>query len=217
MRRRLRPEATLATIAATAIVAAGLAATARADAPPFDRGPMTSSANDRASNADRARFERARSLVGKTCELDHDTRLHDEPHVLAAVAVMLEEGEILQVLDARDGWLRVRTEDGTVGWLSASHVTILTTHGGFETTRHDEPRTTREIRREEGAFAMARDIRTADAGLQIWRVPNKNGGVLTSMPAGTEFVIVNDDPGTDFAQVRTRSGYSGWVYEYDLR
>ena len=52
-------------------------------------------------------------------------RLVTDPGIRAEQRSMLREAEPLLVVEHRDGWLRVRSLDGTVGWVDAASAEIL--------------------------------------------------------------------------------------------
>jgi tetratricopeptide (TPR) repeat protein len=63
--------------------------------------------------------------------LDDDPRLREGPSMLAGerrTKTSLTPGSLLEVLDARDGWTKVRLPDGKDGWLPSETLGVVEAH-----------------------------------------------------------------------------------------
>jgi uncharacterized protein YgiM (DUF1202 family) len=132
-------------------------------------------------------------------------RVHSTPSVNASVVTSIAAGERVQILARINGWMKVRTASGQVGWIVASY-----TNKPVAATRSTAVRNTSAQANVRPRTPLTGPTTTVKAsGLRVHSTPSLNGAVVTSIPAGQRVQILARING--WMKVRTAGGYVGWI------
>jgi uncharacterized protein YgiM (DUF1202 family) len=137
--------------------------------------------------------------------------VHSSPAIGAQVVTVVSLGQHLQVLDRHNGWIKVRTPSGVVGWVKAS-----LTSGARHTAPTSPPATpayqsvkTSSVRRTTTYRTFASGPHLT-AGVRVHVAPGMAAKVLTTAAAGTHVQVLGHSGA--WALIRLPSGMTGYVF-----
>lgn len=129
------------------------------------------------------------------------------------VISLLDNNTKLTILDKGtedSSWVKVKTEDGTIGFVSSSYITsTLTTSplsgiSSYSTISPTSGTSTKGI------------VNTNNSGLNLRRSPEKSNNIITSIPMGTEVEILESNPNKSWTKVKVGDKI-GYVFSKYLK
>jgi len=101
-------------------------------------------------------------------------------------------GMTVDLLEERNGWYRVRMEDGYLGWIQSGRL-VVTDKAGVD------------------AWLAGRRAVVTARTTRVFETPSKGARVLTEATMGTDLPAPNEPAKAGFARVLLPGGSSGWV------
>ncbi|MGH2443938.1 MAG: SH3 domain-containing protein, partial [Chloroflexota bacterium] len=141
-------------------------------------------------------------------------RVHSYPSLNAGVVTSVSTGQRVQVLARRNGWMKIRTATGQIGWV----VSRYTSRPGravrsarsrtFKSYVYHAPKSVTRRRRARRAAFTSGPVLTA--GVRVHAAPGLKARVIGLAAAGTHVRVLGYISG--WVLVRFASGKTGYVY-----
>lgn len=159
----------------------------------------------------------------KVNDMASTLRLREAPSPLAATIVELKGNTPLKLVGrtADNRWLKVETQEGQTGWVSADFVRVFVPLANVPvlneglsvpstgTTTTTTPATpAAPVARPEGANASVIDMAFT---LRLRATPSALGGVITELPGSTPLTAIGKSDNLEWLNVTTANGTTGWV------
>lgn len=156
-------------------------------------------------------------IAAKVAAQADGLRLRSAPNTNGTVIQYLSAGTALTVAARTDDnqWLRVSTADGDSGWVMAAYVEM---NGGDVTlldTPADQPMTADTLNNQPDLQANPGGTLSAlvtTSGLRLRNQPGVNALVLANLNAGTRLTVIGRTADSQWLQVSTPDGGTGWVW-----
>jgi uncharacterized protein (TIGR02594 family) len=116
------------------------------------------------------------------------------------VVTTLPKGTRVQRLEESDGWLRIQTDDGTTGWISARYAAVE----GGSSSGSAAPA-------QPAAAPAGAQLRVTATTLNLRATPAKDGAVVTQLPHGMVVQQVEVSGDGEWTRVKSPGGFDGWV------
>jgi len=126
-------------------------------------------------------------------------RVHSSPAAGAPVVTWAVRGETLQVLARGNGWLEVRTPDGSVGWVMA----------GYTSAAHARATAAPVAQQVRAPNVHRPTVSATVSGLRVHTAPSIGAAVVTTVGPGEKLQILARSG--SWLEVRSPSGQVGWV------
>jgi N-acetylmuramoyl-L-alanine amidase len=137
-------------------------------------------------------------------------RVHSSPSADAPVITSVAQGQKLQVIARKNGWIEVRMPDGTIGWVSSAYTTVkrkagsasaAATTAGATGTAAAKNTAVKPVSVKAGATtAVAVNVRTG---------PSLNASIITTLPSGGSYQVIGRSNG--WLHVQLGNGVTGWI------
>lgn len=133
-------------------------------------------------------------------------RVHTSPSVSAAVVTSVGRGEHVQVLARSNGWMKIRTSGGYVGWVVAAYTSGARRTSSRPTYNKYAPRPAHRSARRT-SFARGPML---TAGVRVHAAPGMKTRVIGLAAAGTHVLVLGHSG--RWTLVRLPSGQVGYVF-----
>ena len=137
--------------------------------------------------------------------------VHSAPSVSAPVVTSLGSGQRVTVLSRRNGWTKVRTASGVVGWVMTS-LTSGPSHASSSTPTYSSynPHASGSTSRPTSPRATTAGGSRVTAGVRLHSGPSLKAPVVGGLVAGSRVQIVGRSGA--WVLVRTATGQVGYIY-----
>ncbi|MGI8824747.1 MAG: SH3 domain-containing protein [Chloroflexota bacterium] len=125
-------------------------------------------------------------------------RVHTGPSTSASVVTTAARGQHLQVMARRNGWIRVRMPDGTVGWVSGAYASVA---------RHT---TARVPHFAGGGLHSVIAGPTARVAMNVRSIPSRGGSIASVIMPGITYRVLGWSS-NGWMHVQLSDGTTGWV------
>ena len=126
-------------------------------------------------------------------------RVHSSPSTGASVVTSLGKGQHVQVLARRGNWIKVRTADGSVGWILSTYAS-----GSSSAATSSAKRISTST-----ASVAGPTVRSSVGGLRVHSTPSMSAPIVTSLAKGQRVQVIGHSG--SWIKVRTSSGSVGWI------
>ena len=110
------------------------------------------------------------------------------PSTSYSITTKLYKGNKVEILETSNGWYKIKTSNGTIGWVSASYISIL-----------------------QGSNSQSSYKATVNAtSLNVRSGASTSYSVITKLPKGT-VVDVIESASNGWKKIKTSNGTTGWV------
>jgi uncharacterized protein YgiM (DUF1202 family) len=133
-------------------------------------------------------------------------RVHSSPSTDAPVITSVSQGQKLQIIGRKNGWIEVRMSDGTVGWVSSAYTTVKGKAGSA--TSSVAASGSSSAAKSTAVKPVSTGTSTAVA-VHVRSGPSLSASVITTLPAGGTYKVLGRSNG--WLHVQLSSGATGWI------
>lgn len=121
----------------------------------------------------------------------------------SSVITSLKNNQKVQVIEKNNnGWTKIKTDNGTVGWVSSKYLVSSPTSSGNTSTQNNSS--------SQGSTATSGNVKVnTSSGLNVRKGPGTNYSVIGSLPGGS-VVQVKEKSGS-WMKVVLSNGNTGWI------
>ncbi len=151
-----------------------------------------------------------------------DLRLRQSSSSMSGKLADLKAGTKVRVLESKNGWVKVETEDGLVGWLSGYYVKdgeLVDNNTDKNAQQKTSKENKDEVVSDDKASEVKKDAKSKPASkgelkntgaLNVRKGPSTSNGVEAVIHSGQNFKVVDKDA-NGWLKVVLEDGTTGWV------
>lgn len=130
--------------------------------------------------------------------------VRSEDSTSGSVIASLKNGEKVQIIEKKDnGWSKVKTESGKIGWVSSKYLVNTPSNSGNTSSQNDSSS-------QNNSTASSGKVKvTTSSGLNVRKGPGTNYSIIGSLSGGSVVEVKEKSGG--WVKVVLPNGSTGWV------